>query len=111
MSKLGVVVSVPNKREKLKTYDVLALVDKDTKDGKRGKHIITLYMASVIIYADIDDGSMPPFWPPEPTSLVVEDDTYDLRPVPLTSIAFVTNRILKVLLTHCLLLYPSDYAS
>ncbi|PSS29697.1 hypothetical protein PHLCEN_2v2845 [Hermanssonia centrifuga] len=79
-SKLGVVVSIPSGREKLKIYDILALVDKDTKDGKR----------------DIDDESMPPFWPPEPTSLVVEDGTYDLRPVPLTSIAFVTNRILKI---------------
>ncbi|KAI0068005.1 antiviral helicase [Artomyces pyxidatus] len=61
-------------------YFVLALVDNATKSGKN----------------DVDAASVTPRWPPRPHSLVVENGTYELTPVPVTSIAFVTSRSVKV---------------
>ncbi|KAG6846094.1 hypothetical protein H0H87_006458 [Tephrocybe sp. NHM501043] len=66
--------------EKLKTYYVLALVDPETKSGAH----------------DIDNQAIPPYWPPTPESLVVDDGVYELRAVPLTSVALVTSRSVKV---------------
>jgi len=45
---------------------------------------------------DVDVQAVPPRWPPSARSLVVEDGVYDLNDVPVTSIALVTARILKV---------------
>ncbi|KAF9469690.1 antiviral helicase [Collybia nuda] len=66
--------------EKIKTYYVLALVDPETKSGKH----------------DIDSQGIPPRWPPTPESLLVDEGVYELRAVSLTSIIFVTNKIVKV---------------
>ncbi|KAJ7150328.1 ATP-dependent RNA helicase [Mycena filopes] len=66
--------------EKVRTYFVLALVDPDTKGRKR----------------DIDHQAVTPRWPPSPGSLVVEDGVYEVSAVPLTSIAFVTGRTIKI---------------
>ncbi|KAG5647663.1 hypothetical protein DXG03_008386 [Asterophora parasitica] len=66
--------------EKVKTYYVLALVDEETKSGER----------------DLDNQAVAPRWPPTPQSLVVENGTYELRAIPLTSIALVTNKTIKV---------------
>ncbi|KAF8204296.1 ATP-dependent RNA helicase [Mycena galopus ATCC 62051] len=67
--------------EKVRTYFVLALVNADTKTRKR----------------DIGAQAITPRWPPSPDSLAVEDDgVYEVTAVPLTSIAFVTARSIKV---------------
>jgi len=47
-------------------------------------------------FADIDTEVVPPTWPLDPTSLRVEDGEYELRAVPLTSIAMLSNRVIKV---------------
>ncbi|CDO73133.1 hypothetical protein BN946_scf185007.g187 [Trametes cinnabarina] len=66
--------------EKVKLYFVLAMVSPETRMGK----------------TDVDGQSLPPRWPPRPESLLVDDPTYDLTPIPLTSIAMVSNRTIKV---------------
>ncbi|KAF8079036.1 antiviral helicase [Lyophyllum atratum] len=66
--------------EKVKTYYVLALVSPETKSGEH----------------DIDGQAMAPRWPPTPASLLVNNGVYDVRAVPLTSIALVTNKTIKV---------------
>ena len=45
---------------------------------------------------DVDIQAVPPHWPPSAHDLVVEDGVYELVDVPITSIALVTSRILKV---------------
>ncbi|KAI9057026.1 antiviral helicase [Trametes sanguinea] len=66
--------------EKVKLYFVLAMVSPETRMGK----------------TDVDGQSLPPRWPPRPESLLVDEPTYDLTPIPLTSIAMVSNRSIKV---------------
>ncbi|KAJ7897302.1 antiviral helicase [Mycena olivaceomarginata] len=66
--------------EKVRTYFVLALVDADTKTRKQ----------------DIAPQAITPRWPPSPESLAVEDGVYEVTAVPLTSIAFVTGRTIKI---------------
>jgi antiviral helicase SKI2 len=46
---------------------------------------------------DVDVQAVPPQWPPSAQHLVVEDGEYELIVVPVTSIAFVTSRTLKVM--------------
>ncbi|KAI0783389.1 antiviral helicase [Abortiporus biennis] len=68
-------------REKLVTYDLLALVDPETKVGKK----------------DVDPQAVPPAWPLDPSKMVVQDAQYEFRvKVPLSSIAMVTSRSLKI---------------
>jgi len=67
-------------REQVKHFFVLPLVDSETKEGKN----------------DVDVQAVPPRWPPSARSLVVENGVYDLNDVPVTSIALVTSRILKI---------------
>lgn len=45
---------------------------------------------------DIDSQDVPPKWPLQPQTLMVERGVYELIAVPLTSIAVVTSRTLKV---------------
>ena len=45
---------------------------------------------------DVDEDTLPPVWPIDPASLVVEDPVYDVITVPLSSIAMVTDTVLKV---------------
>ncbi|EGO31119.1 ATP-dependent RNA helicase [Serpula lacrymans var. lacrymans S7.9] len=61
-------------------FFALALVDQSTKSGE----------------FDVDEQSVPPHWPPTPASLHAENATYEVRSVPLASIALVTSRIIKV---------------
>ncbi|KAG2156698.1 ATP-dependent RNA helicase, partial [Suillus bovinus] len=63
-----------------KLFFVLAMVDQETKLGD----------------ADVEDRALPPRWPLDPTSLEVENLTYDLRSVPLDSISMVTSETMKV---------------
>lgn len=46
---------------------------------------------------DMDAQAVPPHWPPSAHDLVVEDGVYELTDVPITSIALVTSRTLKVM--------------
>jgi len=46
---------------------------------------------------DVDVQAVPPQWPPSAQNLVVEDGVYELTVVPVTSIAHVTSRTLKVM--------------
>lgn len=64
----------------MKTYDVLAVVSPETKSGKK----------------DIDAQAIPPTWPPRAESMIVDEPTYEYRAVPLTSIALVADRIVKI---------------
>ena len=50
---------------------------------------------------DIDSQVVPPKWPLRPQTLMVERGVYELIAVPLTSIAVVTSRTLKVNQTIC----------
>lgn len=64
------------------------------------------------LLADIDAQAIAPIWPPKPESLLIDNGVYDVRPVPLNSIAMVTDRVLKVRLTHPLLPHlPSNAMS
>lgn len=45
---------------------------------------------------DVEVETVPPHWPPSAQDLVVEDGVYELTDVPITSIALVTSRTLKV---------------
>ncbi|KAJ7070626.1 antiviral helicase [Mycena amicta] len=65
--------------ERLKTYFVLALVDEETKGRKH-----------------FDLQAVTPRWPPTPRSLAVENGVYEVTAVPLTSIAMVTGRTIKI---------------
>ncbi len=46
--------------------------------------------------SDTNNDEVPPFWPLNPDSLVVDDGVYELRAVPLTSIVLVADRMVKV---------------
>lgn len=46
---------------------------------------------------DVDVQAVPPHWPPSAQDLVVGDGVYELTSVPITSIALVTSRTLKVM--------------
>ncbi|KAK1233069.1 Antiviral helicase ski2 [Marasmius sp. AFHP31] len=71
----------PGSTNKTKTYLALALVNEDEKRR---------------VTKDKDPRAIEPRWPPLPESLVVTDPTYELRAVPLSSIAMVTDRTVKV---------------
>jgi hypothetical protein len=45
---------------------------------------------------DVDLQSVTPLWPPPAQGVVVEDGVYEAVPVPVTSIALVTGRTIKV---------------
>ncbi|KDQ63053.1 hypothetical protein JAAARDRAFT_29053 [Jaapia argillacea MUCL 33604] len=66
--------------DKVKTYWALALVDPETKSRSR----------------EPEPPAPPPLWPPTPQDLEVENGTYELRRVPLTSVSLVTSRSTKV---------------
>ncbi|KAI0639904.1 antiviral helicase [Trametes polyzona] len=66
--------------EKVRLYYVLAMVSPETRQGE----------------TDVDAQGVPPQWPPRPETLLVDEPTYDLTPIPLSSIAMVTNRSIKV---------------
>ncbi|CAL1694323.1 unnamed protein product [Somion occarium] len=67
-------------RDKVKLYDVLALVTRETKSGKH----------------DVDGQAVPPRWPARPSDIDGTGDVYDLRSVSTNSIAMVTTRSLKL---------------
>jgi antiviral helicase SKI2 len=86
--------------EQVKCFIVLSLVGSETKTGKNGTprrnglpekiHLVTSLL-------DVDVQAVPPHWPPLAQNLAVEDGEYELSVVPVTSIALVTSRILKVM--------------
>lgn len=62
------------------TYLVLGLVDPITKTGAN----------------DTNEASVPPQWIVDPRNLIVDERTYDVKAVPLSSIIRVCNRMVKV---------------
>lgn len=81
--------------KKVKTYFMLSLVDLGTKGGKLGMTPIFLDLWTTDPFPT-KDIAVTPRWPPSSDSLSVTDGTYELRAVPLTSIAVVTSRTIKV---------------
>ncbi|GBE77514.1 Putative ATP-dependent RNA helicase [Sparassis crispa] len=79
-SNIAVMMKSAGVSDNVKVYYMLAMVDPDTKSGKH----------------DVDAQSIPPRWPFTPASLAVDDATYELRPVPLTSVAMVCDCVIKV---------------
>jgi antiviral helicase SKI2 len=55
---------------------------------------------------DVDVQAVPPQWPPSAQDLVVENGVYELTEVPITSIALVTSRTLKVMRLADLAMMP-----
>ncbi|KAI9444948.1 antiviral helicase [Lactarius indigo] len=66
--------------EKVKHFFVLALVGRETDEEVE----------------DVDVQSIPPLWPPPPQGAVVKDGVYKALQVPVTSIALVTSRTIKI---------------
>ncbi len=56
-------------------------------------------------YPDVEADTLPPVWPIDPASLVVDDPVYEPLAVPLSSIAMVTDRVLKVSSIYLLAIY------
>lgn len=44
----------------------------------------------------MDPQAIPPAWPPKAESMLVDDAVYEYQAVPLTSIALVTDRVVKI---------------
>ncbi|KAF8272987.1 antiviral helicase [Lactarius quietus] len=77
---IAVILKPTAAREHVKYFSVLALVDRETiGEGK-----------------DIDIQSVPPLWPPPAQGVVVNDGVYEGVAVPVTSIALVTSRTIKI---------------
>ncbi|KAH8099717.1 antiviral helicase [Cristinia sonorae] len=77
-----VQASASGVREKIRRYDVLALVDLETKQADAKLHP--------------DPQAVPPVWPPRPENLVGELTEYDVRVVPLSSMVMITDAVIKV---------------
>ncbi|KAG7452119.1 antiviral helicase [Guyanagaster necrorhizus] len=80
LKKTPIQASDSGNADKSKKYFVLALVDEATKDKKN----------------DLSLRGITPQWPPVLSALAVDNWTYELTSVPLTSICFVTMRTVKV---------------
>ncbi|KAK2461501.1 hypothetical protein APHAL10511_005964 [Amanita phalloides] len=74
------LVTEGGKLKTTRSYFVLALVHPDTKSGNN----------------DVDPQQIPPLWPPLIADLQVEDGTYELKTIPVTSICLVTDRMIKI---------------
>ncbi|KAK0208953.1 antiviral helicase [Desarmillaria ectypa] len=80
LKRTPIQTSDPANADKSKKYFVLALVDEAIKDKKN----------------DLSLQGITPQWPPLPGALAVNNWTYELTSVPLTSICLVTTRTVKV---------------
>ena len=84
----------------MKHHFVLALVSPETKARPKGA-VIAYDLSSgpfpsLTGTIEADPQAVTPRWPPTPESLLVDDTTYELVTVPLTSVSLVTNRSIKV---------------
>ncbi|KIP11764.1 hypothetical protein PHLGIDRAFT_99229 [Phlebiopsis gigantea 11061_1 CR5-6] len=86
--------TVSDGKDKLKVYNVLALVSTETKSGKQ----------------DIDGQAETPVWPFNPESLMVDKKSreYEAQSVTLASIAMVTDKVLKIDLDELLIARIKD---
>ena len=83
--------------EKVKCYYVLAMVSPETKTHEHGASNTRLSRGMRLIYSeDVDAEAVPPRWPPTPESLIVDEPTYEVAVVPVTSIAMVSFEDIKV---------------
>lgn len=67
------------------------------KNGRPRRNNPRSDVTSCLPLLDVDVQAVPPHWPPSAHDLVVEDGVYELTNVPITSIALVTSRTLKVM--------------
>lgn len=77
---IAVILKQSPAPEQVKHFFVLALVGPETNEEVE----------------DVDMQSIPPLWPPPPQGAVVEDGVYKALQVPVTSIALVTSRTIKI---------------
>lgn len=56
-------------------------------------------MPILLWFTDIEPDALCQVWPLTPETLRVEDGVYELRAVPLTSIALITSRMIQVVFT------------
>ncbi|KAI0308064.1 antiviral helicase [Multifurca ochricompacta] len=77
---IAVILKPAATREQIKSFFILSLVDSETKEGKN----------------DMDIQAVPPRWPPSAQSIVIEAGVYEVAIVPVTSIALVTSRTIKI---------------
>ena len=85
--------------KKMRTYYVLALVDPETKGGDHGVYFFIQRIIRIshnMGLSDVDNEAIPPYWPPTPEALIVNNGVYELKAVSLTSVSLVTNRSVKV---------------
>ncbi|KAI0081161.1 ATP-dependent RNA helicase [Panus rudis PR-1116 ss-1] len=67
-------------REKIRLFDVLALVSPERKSSK----------------LDVDGQAIPPRWPPRPSDIDDSGTTYEYRTISVYSISMVTARTIKI---------------
>lgn len=53
-------------------------------------------LAHRCLHTDVDEVAVSPKWPPVPSVLKPEHATYEVASVNLSSISFITNRVMKV---------------
>ena len=91
------IAKVIQQDEKVKCYYVLAMVSPETKTHEHGASTTRLLRGMRLIFSeDVDAEAVPPRWPPTPESLLVDEPTYELAAVPVTSIAMVSFEDIKV---------------
>lgn len=78
-------------------------MDKETKakikgDSNPSYHFIRSMISRLIVSLDIDVDEVSPRWPPPLQNVDLSEATYEVASVPLSSIALVTNKTLKVTL-------------
>lgn len=91
--------NAPSKSALDRTYVMLVSVDVQEKGKRSSKCLFNSgRRASVFILAvsDKSNRELPPRWPILPEALLVENSTYELAYVTLSSVAFVTDVVLKV---------------
>jgi antiviral helicase SKI2 len=78
-------------------YFALALVDPMTKSGANGNYTYRGKRTWLLKpYTDIEPASLPPLWIINPGKMVVDERTYDVKAIPISSIIRVCNRMIKV---------------
>ncbi|KAI9462301.1 antiviral helicase [Lactarius psammicola] len=78
----------------------IAVILKQSATREQVKHFFVLVLvgreAIEVIEEEEDIQSVPPLWPPPPQGAVVKDGVYKAMSVPVTSIALVTSRTIKI---------------
>lgn len=96
--KLYTPPSVSDAREQNKRCYILALSDPETKSAPQGECCPTRSMSDLTVCPIVATSSqvLPPVWPFDPSRLAEGNDIYEFNHVPLSSIAAVTSKMIKV---------------